>query len=211
LGSRDRLTRSICVALAAIMVLNVGSASFSAGSPPRPTRLAVDASADSVDRRGDVLEARTDFHSLSKLHVRWQSGVTSRIPAWTKDTRVAAFALVSGGQRVDGSLWVFARKQSSRVRRSIVLRPRSGAGPTVRITAGAHPIVDVTHLPADTRRVEIVTVGHGRSLLRFSAPCREHLKREAWRAVVRFRGAAHARVKQNRLGVSCGYGLPPTE
>jgi hypothetical protein len=82
---------------------------------------------------------------------------------------------------------------------------------TAELTAGAHPTVDVTRLPAATRSIEIVTTGRGRSLLGFTARCRGHLKREVWRAAVRFRDAVHPRVKGNRFAVSCGYGLPPTE
>jgi hypothetical protein len=191
--------------LAAVAPVGIGSA-----DPPHRTKLAAAASVDSVGHVGDIVEAETDFHTLASARFTWTHGVTSRIPSWTHDVRVAVFVLVNDAdQRVDGNLWAKGVKTGAPTRAIARFEPRSGDGPTVTLRAGAHPTVDITHLPTGTRRVEIVTAARGRSLLRFTDPCRRHLRHEAWRATIRFHRAVHARIKRNDLSVSCGYPFGP--
>jgi hypothetical protein len=203
--SLPRRVGVVAAALAAIAPVGLGSA-----DPPHPTKLAAVASADSVGRGGDIVEAGTDFHTLASARFRWTRGVTSRIPSWTHDVRVAVFVLINDAdQHVNGNLWAEGVKAGTPPRSTAQFEPLSGNGPTVTLHAGAHPILEITHLPTGTRRVEIVTAARGRSLLRFTDPCRHHLKHEVWHATIRFHRAVHTRVKRNDLSVSCGYPFGP--
>jgi hypothetical protein len=154
---------------------------------------------------GDLIEARSDTYTIASASVLWTGGVSSRIPSWTRDVRVATFVLVTDGdRRLTGRLWAPGGRRGHS-RSKVTLRPRSSVGPTVTLVAGTRPKMNITGLPPGIRSFEIDTVAGGRSLLRFTSRCRNHLKREAWKITVRFRGGVASRTKKDSLSVSCGY------
>jgi hypothetical protein len=193
-------------AIASITPVAVGMA-----DPPHRTTLSADALVDTRPGGGDVLEARSDTRTLARVRTTWPKGVSSRIPWWTLDRRVASYVLeLEGDERREGFLWARGvTDPRDRKRRSVVLWARVTAAPIAILRAGLRPSLDVRRLPPGTHRLEVVTTGAGRRLLRVKAPCRRGTKTYAWKITVNFNGKVRPSRREHNFGFSC-VALPPT-
>lgn len=188
----------------------VTPAALALGAAPRPVRLAVIAHVDGNRARGairgaDEVEARSDIRNLARVTAAWPSGVSSRIPWWRRDTRVASYVLVVGkSERLAGNLWARGVTRSRRTaRRQVTLRPRGSSSPTVLVRARPMPELDITDLPPGTHSIQIDTVGAGRRVLNFSARCRDHGKVYRWRMTVRYRNGVPTSRRHGSVDISC--------
>jgi hypothetical protein len=192
--------------------LIIAAAGYSAvaapAAAPQPTKFSATALADTVNGHGDSVDVRSDLHLVRGATVEWTAGVTGRIPAWTKGTRVAAYVLVnSDDRRVTGNLWASGRPAAG-TRSSVRLRPRSGDGVAVTLRAGTRPGLNISKLPTGTRSIEINTVAGGRDVLRLTAPCRHRLQDERTRITVTLGDTSHVRTVLQHHAISCGGGIP---
>jgi hypothetical protein len=193
----------------ALILTAVGYTAVAApAAKPKPTTFSAVALADSISRRGDSVDVRSDVHRLRRASIEWTAGVTGRIPAWTKDIRVAAYVLINDAdQRATGNLWATGRHAAG-TRSSIRLRPHNSDEVAVTLRAGTQPRLDITKLPAGTRSIEINTVAGGRDMLRITAPCQDRLQRWATRITVTLGDTSHVRTVVAPHKDSCGAGIP---
>jgi hypothetical protein len=197
------------VAAPALIIAAAGCCAAAApAAKPQPTNLSAVALADTTSGGGDTVDVASDMHLVRKATIEWTTGVTGRIPAWSTDTRVAAFVLVNKDDaRTTGNLWATGRKAAG-TRSSIRLRSRGSAYVAVTFRAGSRPRLEITTLPAGTRSIEITTVAGARNVLRLTAACHRRLQHEATRINVTLGDTSHVRTVSQRHAISCGGGIP---
>lgn len=173
---------------------------------PQPTKLNAVALVDTVGGRGDLIEVRSDDRGVRSATATWTAGVTSRIPAWTRKTKVASFVIIDdAGTRKTGNLW--SQPPSGKNRPTIRLRSPTATNLLVELRGGHRPQLKITATPAGTRSIGITTVAEGRNLLRRTARCANKRKRESSSIAVSLGDGAQHTIKRNGTS-TCGDGIP---
>jgi len=152
----------------------VGSAATFAQEGPEFVDLLVSAQVDSdPSRRGESLEATSANRAISRISMRWTSGVTARVRRSTRSSRPQVFArvvvLTADLTRLQGSLRIPAGRSTGRFE----LDATENLEVTATLRTGPQPSLVLRDLPPQTRLVVLRTAGWGSDVFRKSGPCVE--------------------------------------
>ncbi|HEY6760862.1 MAG TPA: hypothetical protein VI318_15295 [Baekduia sp.] len=162
-----------------------------------------------MNNKGFAAEAKARTSSLSRVRIRFDSGVLVKVEKSSRSQIYAGYTVTASGQQYFGNLVIPPNRGAGRFQLSAEGQPNEVAfrGVTAFLTEGARPVLVISGFPAGTTELTLTTAGPGTAATRLVAPCRDHLRKSTGSMLISLAaGAAQPGLVDNAL--TCGRARP---
>jgi hypothetical protein len=157
-----------------------------------------------MNHKGFGSEAKARTSELSRVRIRFDTGVLVKITASRRSQLYAGYSLTVGGESAFGNLEISPGMSSGKFLLSAVGQPgQVFRGLTATLTTGKRPSLVVSGFPAGTTKMRVSTAGPGIAATRLVAPCKNKLQRNTGSMLITLASGANEKGLVDN-GLFCG-------